>query len=430
MITNFAKSNEMYQRALESVPLASQTFSKSALNLVQGASPLFLDKGNAGRVTDVDGNEYIDFVLGLLPVVLGYCDLDVDAAIADQLKRGISFSLATELEVILSEKLVELIPCAEKVRFGKNGSDATSAAVRLARAKTGRDRIIVCGYHGWHDWYIGSTARNLGVPQAVQDLTSAVAYDDIDAIEKLISDHPDDIAAIILEPVGPVDAVPEYLKALRQLSDDHGIVLIFDEIVSGFRLNMGGAQAEYGVTPHLACFGKAMGNGMPISAIVGLDDYMAPMEDIFFSGTFGGEALSLAASIATLNKLKEQDGPGFFDQAGSQMVRATGEILKKHGLDTRYILKGPAWRPLLVTTELGEDAIVANTLLRQELIANGVLMGAAFNLCTAHDDATREQALTAIDKAAEVVALAYRSNSPADAIRGKKLTPIFQVRNV
>jgi glutamate-1-semialdehyde 2,1-aminomutase len=430
MISNFSKSNELYQRALKSVPLASQTFSKSALNLVSGASPLFLKEGTGGRVSDVDGNQYIDFVLGLLPVVLGYCDPDVDAAIKLQLKSGISFSLATELEVSLSEKLIDLIPSAEKVRFGKNGSDATSAAIRLARAKTGRDRIVVCGYHGWHDWYIGSTARNLGVPTVVQDLTSAVPYNDIQAIETLIAAHPGEIAGIILEPAGPVEASPDYLEHLRQISDDHGIVLIFDEIVSGFRLHLGGAQAQYGVTPHLSCFGKAMGNGMPISAIVGLDDYMSPMEDIFFSGTFGGEALSLAASLATLTKLEELDAPAFFHRSGQQMASRTTEILEKYGLHSRYTVKGPSWRPLLVTTEKNENAIIATSLLRQELVANGLLMGAAFNLCTSHDDTTRDEALMAIEQAIKTVAAAYESNSPEAALRGKKITPIFEVRKI
>jgi glutamate-1-semialdehyde 2,1-aminomutase len=430
MISDFSRSDALYKRAVKSVPLASQTFSKSALNLVQGASPLFLEKGEGGYVYDVDGNRYIDFVLGLLPIILGYCDPEVDKAITEQLKRGISFSLATDLEVRLSEKLVDIIPCAEKVRFGKNGSDATSAAIRLARAKTGRDRIVVCGYHGWHDWYIGSTTRNLGVPKAIQALTSAVPYNDVAAIEKLIAGQPGEIAAIILEPAGPVTAAPNYLKMLRHLCDEHGIVLVFDEIVSGFRLNIGGAQSEYGVVPHLACFGKAMGNGMPISAIVGLDEYMAPMEDIFFSGTFGGEALSLAASLATIDKLEQLDAPAFFRQSGIWLADKTNLILERTGLETRYHVKGPPWRPLLVASEQGEAGLVATSLLRQELIANGVLMGAAFNLCTAHDETVQIEAVSAIESAAEAVSVAYQSNNPSAALRGQMITPIFQVRNL
>ena len=164
---SFAKSNALYSRALKTIPLATQTFSKSAMNFVRGAAPLFLERGKGAEVFDVDGNAYIDYILGLMPVILGYCDEDVDAAIVDQLKRGISFSLATDLEVEVAERLTKIIPCAEMVRFGKNGSDATSAAVRLARAITGRDFVAACGYHGWHDWYIGTTTRDLGVPKAV-----------------------------------------------------------------------------------------------------------------------------------------------------------------------------------------------------------------------------------------------------------------------
>ncbi len=179
---NFTRSQTLHERALRSIPTASQTFSKTARMFVGGAAPIFAERAQGCRLWDVDGNSYIDYILGLLPVVLGYCDADVDAAIRDQLGRGITFSLATELEAELAERLVRLVPCAEMVRFGKNGTDATSAAVRLARAHTGRDRVAVCGYHGWQDWYIGTTARHLGVPEAVRSLSATFRYNDADSL--------------------------------------------------------------------------------------------------------------------------------------------------------------------------------------------------------------------------------------------------------
>ena len=242
----------------------------------------------------------------LLPNVLGYSDPDVDLAIRRQLTRGISFSLPTTLETELAERLVKHIPCADMVRFGKNGTDATSAAVRLARAATKRDRLILLGYHGWQDWYIGVTTRNLGVPASVSALSHLAPYGDLQAIEDLFAKHPGEFAAVMLEPMNTVEPAPGYLKGLKELVHRHGALLIFDEIITGFRWAIGGAQARYGVTPDLACFGKAMGNGMPISAVVGRADIMRLMEDIFYSGTFGGETLSLAAAIATIDKIERE----------------------------------------------------------------------------------------------------------------------------
>ena len=231
-----------------------------------------------------------------MPNILGYCDPDVDYAIRHQLTRGISMSLPTSLECELAERLVQHIPSAEMVRFGKNGTDATSAAIRLARAATRRDRVVAVGYHGWQDWYIGATARRLGVPAAVSELTDMVPFGDLEAMEATLKSHANEYAAIILEPTGAVEPPQSYLKDLKKLAHEHGALLIFDEIVTGFRWGLGGAQAKYNVTPDLSAFGKAMGNGMPISAVVGRSDVMRLMEDIFYSGTFGGEALSCGSN--------------------------------------------------------------------------------------------------------------------------------------
>ena len=426
---SFDRSEALYHRALATVPLASQTFSKSAMNLVKGASPLFFERGEGPYAWDIDGNRYLDYLLGLLPIVLGYCDPDVDKAIKEQLGRGIIFSLATPLEVELSELLVELIPCAEMVRFGKNGSDATSAAVRLARAYTGRDKIALCGYHGWHDWYIGTTSRSLGVPRAVQELSAAFPYNNANALEALLKQHPDEFAAIILEPAGALEPAPGFLERLRALSDEYGVVLIFDEIVTGFRIDIGGAQTYYGVTPDLACFGKSMGNGMPISAIVGRREIMRGMEDIFFSGTFGGEALSLAASIATIRKLQTTNTIPRLHRLGDRLSAGIVNILDECGLSTRFALKGVSWRPIVQPLESEVSGVIANSLLRQELVANGIFQGAGINLCLAHDtDEVFNETLAAWRQAAKAVSEAFASNNPESHLRGEPIQPVFQVR--
>ena len=192
-MSRYQQSEKLLKRALLTIPLGSQTFSKSKTQYPLGVSPFFIQRGKGSRVWDVDGNEYVDFINSLAAITLGYCDPDVDAAVRAQLENGVIFSLPHQLEMQVAEKIVELVPCAEKVRFGKNGSDATAGAVRLARAFTNRDHVAVCGYHGWQDWYIGTTPRNRGVPQATRDLSHAWTYNDIEDRKstRLNSSHTD-----------------------------------------------------------------------------------------------------------------------------------------------------------------------------------------------------------------------------------------------
>ena len=185
----YKKSDQLLERALKSIPLASQTFSKSLTQYPKGVSPFFIEKGDGSKVWDVDGNEYIDFVNSLLSITVGYCDKEIDSAVQEQMKNGVTFSLPHTLEMKVAEKLINIIPCAEKVRFAKNGTDATSASIRIARAYTGKEHIAVCGYHGWQDWYIGSTTRDLGVPKAVKELTHKFEYNNIKSLEKIFQEN-------------------------------------------------------------------------------------------------------------------------------------------------------------------------------------------------------------------------------------------------
>jgi glutamate-1-semialdehyde aminotransferase len=430
--TRFALSDAAYERAIKVIPTASQTFSKSSLQYVKGASPLFIERGEGCVVWDLDGNEYIDMVGALLPVILGYCDPDVDDAIMRQLGRGISFSLATTLESDLAERLVDLIPCAEMVRFGKNGSDATSAAVRLARACTGRPKIACCGYHGWHDWYIGSTTRDLGVPEAVGALTSKFPYNDSDALEALLRAQPDEYAAIILEPMAFESPSPGFLPHLRALADEYGAILIFDEIVTGFRMDLGGAQKYFGITPDLAAFGKAMGNGMPISAVVGKRTYMQRMDDIFFSGTFGGESLSLAAAIATIDKLKREDGSKTLWSTGGRVKEGVTQALEGTSLADCIDVIGENWWPGLRVGPFGGAAseAVVTSLLRQELVRHGVLQCATMNLSLAHAAEGVVDTLLARYRAAfSALSDHLDSGDSINRLLGESVRPVFSVRD-
>jgi glutamate-1-semialdehyde 2,1-aminomutase len=346
---SYARSKDAHRRALATVPLGAQTFSKSSIQYPMDC-PLFVSHGDGAYVFDVDGNRFLDMVCGLLPNILGYRHPEIDHAIRHQLDAGISFSLSTKLEAQLAEKLRELIPCAEMSRFAKNGSDVTTAAVRLARACTGRDRIILIGngYHGWQDWSIASTERNLGIPLSTQHYAFRLS-EDLDKIETTIErkrykSPREQIAAVIVEPEGKSAA---WLGNLRALCDAYDVLLIFDEVITGFRWHLGGYQSYTGVTPDLACFGKAMANGMPISALVGKEDYMrrcAPPHNIFFSTTFGGETLSIAAALATIDFMAKYSVIEHLWSMGDILHRALLEKIRDHDLGEHVFIHGDAPR--------------------------------------------------------------------------------------
>jgi glutamate-1-semialdehyde 2,1-aminomutase len=423
----YAKSNAMLERAEQTIPLGSQTFSKSRVQYPVGASPLFIDRGNGARVWDIDGNEYVDLVCGLLPVVLGYCDPDIDTAIQTQLKKGISFSLATPLEVDLAERLREIIPCAEMTRFGKNGSDATSAAVRLARAATGRDHVVALGYHGWHDWYIGATTRSLGVPSAVRELTHKVAYNDLDAMKKALDER--EVAAVIIEPAGIEQPKEGYLQAVLEMTREAGTLLVFDEIITGFRFALGGAQSYFGVIPDLAAFGKSMGNGMPISAIVGRADLMHLMEDIFFSGTFGGEALSLAASIAVIDKMKREPVIDRLWKSGATLKDGVEKIIESYGLSDTFKMAGlPCFSAILIGAHPKARKEVLQTLFQREMLRNGVLMTILHNVCYALTDADIGHVLRAYETTMATIVEELVRGDIESRLGCAVIEPVFRVR--
>jgi glutamate-1-semialdehyde 2,1-aminomutase/spore coat polysaccharide biosynthesis protein SpsF len=315
------------------------------------------------------------------------------------------------------------------VRFGKNGTDATSAAIRLARAKTKRDRVITLGYHGWQDWYIGATSRKLGVPEAVSQLTHGAPYGDLAAVEKLLEAHKGEFAALILEPAGATEPPAGYLQGLKALVHRHGALLVFDEIITGFRWSLGGAQKYYGVTPDLSAFGKAMGNGMPISAVVGRADVMRLMEDIFYSGTFGGEGLSLAAAIATVDKMEREDVVGRLWQTGGELLAKARAKISAAGLDDAIGLVGIApWAILAFKDHPKGSRNAIKTLFLREMIQGGVLINASHNVCFAHTPADMAQVLAAYDRALGAVKDALAKGDLDQKLGDAVIRPIFTVR--
>jgi len=424
----FALSSQWLKRALATIPTGSQTFSKSHIQFPDGHAPLFVDGARGAHFTDVDGNEFIDLVMGLAAIGLGYCDVDVDAAIRDQLDRGISFSLPTRLEAELAELIVEVVPSAEMVRFAKNGSDVTSAAVRLARAHTGRERVLACGYHGWHDWYIGTTTRDLGVPGGVRALTDKASANDPDAIAAKLAEYPDAYAAIVVEPM-LLDDPKASLSAIRALADRWGVVLIFDEVVTGFRFALGGAQQLYGVTPDLTCLGKSMANGMPLSAVTGRRDIMGLMGDIFFSGTFGGEALSLAAALATIRKIRKQGIIEHLWTMGGRLQVQLRQTIQKYRLeDLLSVINEPCLGFIAVSEGRGNSQEVNRTFMLAEMIRHGVFMNGSLTICHAFDEEDLRRVAESFDSFAESFSRELEIPGLGARLPYPPIMPIFTVR--
>lgn len=427
---SFKASEDLLARAERVIPLGSQTFSKSRTQYPKGVSPFFIERAQGARAWDVDGNEYLDLVMSLCAVTLGYQDPDVNAAVTKQLNdSGVIFSLPHRLETEVAELICEMVPCAEKVRFGKNGSDATAGAIRVARAYTGRDHVAVCGYHGWQDWYIGSTARHRGVPQATRDLTHAFAYNDLASLEKVFAEFPGQVAAVIIEPMNVAAPQPGFLEGVKALAHRHGALLVFDETITGFRFANGGAQQHFGVTPDLATFGKGLANGYPVSAIVGRADVMQLMEEIFFSFTFGGEALSLAAAKATLTKLQREPVLAGIHARGEQLQAGLNALIERHALADLFSVSGhPSWTFLNVKEARGAAMFDMKTLIAQELHERGLLGLGTFNLSHAHGDAEIAQVLAAYGEILPLVGDAASAGRVREQLRCEPLVPLFKLR--
>jgi len=424
---DFTRSQELLAEARELIPGASQTFSKNPNQFVGGVSPVFLQSGHGAHVTDVDGNEFIDYPMALGPIILGHDYPAVTEAIVAQVRQGMAFSLPHPLEVDVARTLVELIPCAEMVRFGKNGSDVTSAAVRVSRAFTGRDIVAAGGYHGWQDWYIGTTTRNLGVPGAVAELTKRFTYNDIASLEAVFAANPGNVACVIMEPVGVIEPKPGFLEAVRELCTREGAVLVFDEVITGFRVSLGGAQEHFGVTPDLACFGKALGNGMPVAAIVGRRDIMAYFEEIFFSFTFGGEAASLAAAKATLEVMRTEPVIEHLWRVGRRLKDGYNEIAAQYCVDGLTKCIGlPPRTVITFVDENGEESLVFKSLFQQECIKRGILFFGGHNVCYTLSDEDVDRTLAVYAEAMEVFARAVEEGTCDALLEGPCVEPVFR----
>jgi len=428
-VSRYAKSVEHLNRAEKTIPLGSQTFSKSRTQYPVGISPLYVSRAKGAEIWDLDGNKYIDLISALASVTLGYGDKSVEKAVKRQLKKGVSLSLPGKLEAEVSELIVEMVPSAEMVRFGKNGSDATAAAIRLARAFTGRDHILVCGYHGWQDWYIGSTTRNKGVPDSVSSLTHKFEYNNIESLKMALDSLENQVAGVILEPMNTTYPISGFLEEVQILTRNAGALLIFDETITGFRFSRGGAQELFGVTPDLSTFGKGMANGFPLSAVVGRKDVMMEMEEIFFSGTFGGELLSLAASKVVLERNLVEDVSGDLIAIGLQLNTAVKQIIQECNLESTLSLNGhPTWTFLTWYKNEKNSTDEIKTYFMQEAFKRGLLAVASHNVTLAFSEKIIKKTTDIYGQVLQEISRDIHEGNVLKKLEVKPLASLFKIR--
>ncbi|MDT3696914.1 MAG: aminotransferase class III-fold pyridoxal phosphate-dependent enzyme [Ignavibacterium sp.] len=419
------KSDEYYKIALDLIPAQTQTLAKGTGQNIKGVAPKFLQKGKGSHVWDVDGNEYIDYTMGVGPLSLGYAYEKVDEAISEQLKNGITFSMPHPLEVEVAELIHKIIPNAESIRYSRGGAEVVSGAVRVSRAYTGKNKVLCCGYHGWHDWYISVTDRNKGIPQSIQDMTFTFNYNDIQSV---IDSIDDDTACVILEPFVFEEPKDNFLQKLRDVCTKKGIVLVFDEMWTGFRISLGGAQEFFGIKADLACFSKAVANGMPLSVLTGKKEIMSLFEkDVFFFNTFGGEALSLAAAKATINEMIEKNVQSQLAKQGNKLKAGYNSITEKLGLNYTKC-SGYDCRTIITfdAEKSGRNPLEMKSLVQQEMIKRGILWGGFHNISFSHSDNDVNYTLKAYEDVLPILKKAVDEKDIKKYLKGEPVEPVFR----
>ena len=412
---DFSRSRSLQPKAHAVIPGGAHTYAKGDDQFPEHA-PAFIVRGKGCHVWDVDGNEFIEYGMGLRSVTLGHAYETVVEAAYRQMQLGANFGRAATIELELAEALLEVVDGAEMVKFAKNGSDVTTAAVKLARAYTGRDLIAICGdqpFFSTDDWFIGATEMNAGIPRAVSDLTLKFRYNDLQSVRDLFDEHPDQIAAIILEAEAVMPPLLGFLRDLKALCEQKGAILIFDEMITGFRWHLGGAQSFHGVVPHLSTFGKAMGNGFAIAALCGKRDIMRlggldhDQPRVFLlSTTHGAETHALAASLETIRIYREEPVVDWLWAQGERLRTGVDQAVERHRIGRYFELAG---RPCnLIYRTKDQDGTLSQpfrTLFLQELIRGGIL-APSFVVSFSHTDEDIDRTIAVVDRALGVYARA------------------------
>ncbi len=410
---NLTKNMELFERAKGVIP-GGVVGARHPRNFVEGEYPVFLEAGKGGRVWDVDGNEYIDLMCGYGPISLGYREKEVDDAVIEMIReKGFCFSITPPYQPQLAEKLQEIIPCSERSIFTKTGSDAMTAAVRIARAYTGRVKVIRCGFHGWHDWCVEVKG---GIPKKLYEDVYEFRYNDLDQLEDLMKKHGDDVAAITLTPFGhPLhekmqEPAPGFLEGVRELATKYGAVLIFDEIRTCFRLRLGGAQELYGVVPDLAVVGKGMANGYAIAAVTGRAEIMKVIAEgkVFVSSTYFGNSDGYVAALKTIEIMEREDVIGNLWEKGGRFLERLRGIISKYNVGAELSGVAPMY---FITFKRDREGLFRQrrTDFYAQLIRRGVFLAPYHHgyICYRHTEEDLEEAARAIEEALAYVSEKY-----------------------
>ena len=435
-MADFVRSAQAQRRLHELVPGGAHTYARGPDQYPVGHAPVIV-RGRGARVVDVDGNELVEYGMGLRSVTLGHGYPPVVEAVSAAAADGVSFTRPSVRELEAAERFLEQVPTAEMVKFAKNGSDATTAALRLARAATGRDLVAICGDHPFFstdDWFIGTTPMDAGIPGSVREATVSFRYNDLASVEALLATHPGQVAAVFLEPAtGTAEPAPGFLEGLRALADRDGFVLVFDEMITGMRWHSGGGQHVYGVTPDLSTWGKAIGNGFAVSALAGRRSLMelgglrtGEPRVFLLSTTHGAETTGLAAYLAVNEAYRERDVVGVMEAQGSALRTGFEALVRQHGLDGVVEVTG---RPsCLVYGTRDPDGVPSQAfraLFLQEMLSRGVL-GQSFVISAAHTDEDLERTLEAADGALGTYAKAIAAGTTDGFLVGPPVAPALR----
>ena len=435
---NFSKSNFLREKAKQLIPGGCHTYSKGDDQFPQ-LSPGFISKGQGAKVWDVDGNEFLDWGMGLRSVCLGHAYKDVLAEVAMQLELGVNFTRPSDIEVELAEKLCGIIDSIEMVKFTKNGSDATTAAVRLARAYTGKSLVLRCvnqPFFSVDDWFIGNTVMSSGVPEETKKLTYNFPFNDETALESLLVSLHGNVACIILEVVATERPKKSFLSKVRELCNKNNIVLIVDEIISGFRFDLKGAQHKYGITPDLTTFGKAMANGFSVAALGGKREIMKlggldhKQERVFLlSSTNGAETHCLRAALKTIDILEKTD---FIDEnwsIGRRLKKGSNEIARGFGIEKYAFMGGLCISPTInFLDKSGQADAGLRTLFLQETIKKGILIPYV-SISASHREQELEKTIDAFQHALKIISDAISVGDLSHFLIGSHVKPVFRKFN-